>query len=217
MNINDCARLLWAWPTLKCFRRPCRYLMSDHVLRVPPLLASKLSRPFTALLHHGYTTECLHDSIIQSIPKDLKDTAIPNNYCGIVLASCLSKLLELCIWMSFPKFFCTSDLQFGSKKGFSTDLRITALDYWNLFHLRSKVRCPLLGMSKAFDMIDHGQLFLRLCISRICLTLLSNFCCSGTTISIWRLGEMVFYLHPFLWLMGSSREESYLQYCLLFT
>jgi len=22
MNINNCARLLWAWPTLKCFRRP---------------------------------------------------------------------------------------------------------------------------------------------------------------------------------------------------
>jgi len=30
MNINNCARtsarLLWAWPTLKCFRRPCRNL-----------------------------------------------------------------------------------------------------------------------------------------------------------------------------------------------
>jgi len=61
--------------------------MSDHVLRAPPLLASKLSRLFTALLHHGYTAECLRDSIIQPIPKGLKDLAISTNYRGIALPS----------------------------------------------------------------------------------------------------------------------------------
>ena len=32
-------------------------------------------------------------SIIQSIPKDLKDTAIPNNYCGIVLGFLSQKII----------------------------------------------------------------------------------------------------------------------------
>ena len=90
--------------------------MSDHVLRAPPLLASKLSSLFTALIRHGYIAECLRDSIIQPIPKGLKDPAKSTNYRGIALASCLSKLLELCILMSLP------DLQLGYKKGFSTDL-----------------------------------------------------------------------------------------------
>jgi len=142
-----------------------RSLMSDHVLRAPSVLASKLSRLFTALLRHGYTAECLRDSIIQPIPKGLKDPAISTNYHGIALASCLSKLLELCILISFPDVLCTSDLQFGYKKGFSTDLctGLLKLVSSRYIHHRSKVRCALLDMSKAFDMVDHGQLFESLC------------------------------------------------------
>ena len=66
--------------------------MSGHVLRAPPLLASKLSSLFTALIRHGYIAECLRDSIIQPIPKGLKDLAKSTNYHGIALASCLSKI-----------------------------------------------------------------------------------------------------------------------------
>jgi len=118
----DSDTVVGALKRLKLGKSDGRSLMSDHVLRAPPLLASKLSRLFTALLHHGYTAGCLRDSIIQPIPKGLKDPAISTNYRVIALASCLSKLLELCILMSFPDIFCTSDLQFGYKKGFSTDL-----------------------------------------------------------------------------------------------
>ena len=120
--------------------------MSDHVLRAPPLLASKLSSLFTALIRHGYIAECLRDSIIQPIPKGLKDPAKSTNYRGIALASCLSKLLELCNLMSLPNAFSTSDLQFGYKKGFSTDLctgllKLVSSQY---IHHGSKVRCALL-------------------------------------------------------------------------
>ena len=82
-------------------------LMSDHVLYAPPILASKLSRLFTALLRHGYTSGCLRDSIIQPIPKGFKDPAMSANYHGIALAPCFSKLLELCILMLFPDVFYT--------------------------------------------------------------------------------------------------------------
>ena len=47
------------------------------------------------------------------IPKDYKDPAMSANYCGIALASCFSKLLELYILMQFPDAFYTSDLQFS--------------------------------------------------------------------------------------------------------
>lgn len=109
-----------------CLKSDGGSLMSDHVLHPLPLLASKLSGLFTALIYHGYTAECLRYSIIQPIPKGLKNPAKSTNYRGIALASCLSQLLELCIFMSFPDVFSTSDSQFGYKKA---SQQIFALDY----------------------------------------------------------------------------------------
>jgi len=74
-------------------------LMSDLVLFAPPILASILAGPFTALIHQA---QCIQDSIIQPIPKDFAKSA---NYRGIVLASCFSKLLELCILSMFLQYF----------------------------------------------------------------------------------------------------------------
>ena len=45
-----------------------KFLMSDHT---PAILAYKMSCIFTALLWHGYVSEGLHDSIIQTIPNIL--------------------------------------------------------------------------------------------------------------------------------------------------
>ena len=134
-------------------------LMSDHVLHAPPILASKLAELFTSLLRHGHAAVCLWDSIIQPIPKGAKDPAKLCNYRGIALASCLSKLLELCILQLFPKSFNTSGLQFGFKKGCSTDLCTGLLKIVSSYYVQrgSKVRC--VDMSKAFDMVDHGHLF----------------------------------------------------------
>ena len=135
--------------------------MSDHVLYSLPILASKLAELFTSLLRHGHAAVCLRDSIIQPIPKGAKDPAKSCNYRGIALASCLGKLLELCILQLFPKFFNTSRLQFGFKKGCSTDLSTGLLKIVSSHYVQrgSKVRCALLDMSKAFDMVDHGYLF----------------------------------------------------------
>ena len=83
------------------------------------------------------------------------------HYRSIALASCFSKLLELCILMQFPDVFHTSDLQLGFKKGFSTDLctGLLKLVSSRYIHQGSKVQCALLDMSKAFDLVDHGLLF----------------------------------------------------------
>ena len=100
--------------------------MSDHVLYASPIIASKLSRLFIALLRHGCMSKCLRDSIIQPIPKGYKDPAMLANYRGIALASCCSKSLELCILMQFPEVFYTSNLQLGSRR---TSLLIYVQDY----------------------------------------------------------------------------------------
>ena len=79
---------------------------------------------FTSLLWHGHAAVCLRDSIIQPIPKGAKDPAKSCNYRGIALASCLGKLLELCILQLFPKSFNSS-----GRKG---ALQICVLDCWKL-------------------------------------------------------------------------------------
>ena len=120
--VIDSDTVVGALKWLKLGKSDGRSLMSDHVLLAPPLLASKLSSLFTALICHGYIAECLRDSIIQPIPKGLKDPAKSTNYyCGIALAFCLSKLLKLCILMSFP------NLQLAGTKRASP--QISALDY----------------------------------------------------------------------------------------
>ena len=100
---------------------------------------------FAALLCHGYTAECLCDSIIQPIPKGLKDPAISSKCPGIALASCLSKLLELCFLMSFSDVFCSSNLCSLNTKNFSTDL------------------CTGLLKLVSFPYIHHGSKFNVLC------------------------------------------------------
>ncbi len=62
------------------------------------------------------------DAIIQPIPKGSKDPSMSANYRGIALASSLSKVLEWSILLTWNHYFCTSELQFGFKSGFSTTL-----------------------------------------------------------------------------------------------
>ena len=91
--IVDSDTVICANKRLRAGKSDRKFLMSDHVLYAPPILASKLSCLFTALLLHGHTSKCLCDSIIQPIPKGYKDPAMSANYRGIALASCFSKLL----------------------------------------------------------------------------------------------------------------------------
>ena len=107
--IVDTDTVISAIKRLKAGKSNGKSSISDYVLYAPPILASKLSRLFTALLRHGYTSKCLRDSIIQPIPKGYKDPAMSANYHGIALALCFSKLLELCIMMQFPLLICSSN------------------------------------------------------------------------------------------------------------
>ena len=102
-----------------------------------------------------------HDAVIQPIPKGSKDPSVSTNYRGIALASSLSKVLEWSILLTWNHYFCTSELQFGFKPGFSTTLCSGVLKGVVSHHLNkgSKVYACLIDASKEFDTVDHCVLF----------------------------------------------------------
>ena len=63
------------------------------------------------------------DAIVQLIPKGgNKDCSLSVNYRGIALASCLSKVIELCILELYGQYLLSSQLQFGFKPRLSTTI-----------------------------------------------------------------------------------------------
>ena len=109
---------------------------------------------FTVVLRHGYMPIALRNCALKPIPKPHKDRSNSDNYRPIALAPNLSKVLERAILLCYQSFFVSSNLQFGFKSGFSTDL-CTGL-------LKCTVYGCLLDASKAFDRVDHTLLFLKL-------------------------------------------------------
>ena len=101
---------------LKTGKSDGKSLMLDHVLYTPTILAPKLAELFTSLLWNGHAPVCLRVSIIQPIPKSAKDPAKSSNYHGIALASCLGKLLELCILQLFPNSSIPQDYNLVLRK-----------------------------------------------------------------------------------------------------
>ena len=56
----------------------------------------------------------ISDAIVQPIRKGgNKDCSLSVNYRGIALASCLSKVIELCILELYGQHLLSSQLQFG--------------------------------------------------------------------------------------------------------
>ena len=68
---------------------------SDHLIFAPASFARVLAPVFTALLCHSHMPPVSRDAIIQPIPKGgNKVSSQSENYRGIALASCFSKLIE---------------------------------------------------------------------------------------------------------------------------
>ena len=76
------------------------------------------------MLQHGHVSKSLYDCTLQPIPKPGKDVSLSDDYRSIALpvAPTLSKVFKWCILIQFRPALATSNLQFGFKSGFSTDL-----------------------------------------------------------------------------------------------
>ena len=136
-------------------------LSSNHFFVAASVLAAPLSDLFTAVLRHGYMPSAVHNCILVPIPKPHKDPTVSDSYRPIALAPILSKVLEKCILLRYRSCFITSDLQFGFKRGFSTELcsGIIKNVITKYLHNGTNVFGCFLDASKAFDRVNHSLLF----------------------------------------------------------
>ena len=87
--------------------------------------------------------------------------SVSDSYRLIALAPNLSTVLEKCILFRYRFCFITSDLQFGFKQGFSTELCSGILKdvITKYLHNGTNVFGCFLDASKAFDRVNHSLLF----------------------------------------------------------
>jgi hypothetical protein len=147
--------------------KPCKSdgshgLWSSHIILAGNVILPYLSDLVTAMLIHGHCAKDLLTATLISLPKNNKASlSDENNYRGISLASCISKIVDLIIIDRYPEELRTSDLQFAFKDGNSTSMcTYLVKEIANYYNNRgSDVFMCLLDATKAFDRIHFGTLF----------------------------------------------------------
>ena len=87
-----------------------------------------LSILFKVMLYHGYYLSDLLKSTIVSIPKEKSASLFnSNNYCGISLFNCITKLYDYGIIYLGGDRLVTSDMQYAYKPCHSTNVYIAVL------------------------------------------------------------------------------------------
>ena len=80
-------------------------------------------------LIHGVVPQMFGNGVIVPIVKNKNgDITSLDNYRGITVSTCLSKLFESCIFYSYEDHFRSSPLQFGFKRNMGCSHAIFFLD-----------------------------------------------------------------------------------------
>ena len=150
-------------------------LSSDHFIHGNRQLYVLLSILFTLFLRHGFSPDSMILGTMIPIPKDKKKSLCSSsNYRAIALSSIFSKILDWIILIKEEYSLCSSELQFGFKKGLSTTQctfsMLEVIDYYNVN--KSSVCSLQLDASKAFDRVNYCKLFAELLKRNICPLLL---------------------------------------------
>ena len=140
-------------------------ISAEHLKFAPALLCNMLAKCFSTIFIHGVLPRKMLDVHLVPIVKDNRSklTSI-ENYRPIAKASCISKLLELCILHRIENFIQAAENQFGFKKAIGTDSCIYVLkEILNKFkRTNTNTFLAFLDASKAFDRIRHDLLFTKL-------------------------------------------------------
>ena len=139
-------------------------LTSDHIINGCFRLCIYLCLLYNIMSRHSFVPTCMRVATIVPIPKAGTDMSCSANYRGIALASCLGKILDRIVLNKYDKYLHTSELQFGFKKGLSTDSCTMVLKETINYYVTesSNVYSVLIDASKAFDRIDFCKLFRKL-------------------------------------------------------
>ena len=128
-------------------------------------LHALLSMCFTLFFTHCYLPLLMIETIIvPNVKNKCGNLSDSNNYRPIALATIISKLFESAILLKCEMFLDTCPNQFGFKKEHSTDMCIYVLKEFIEFYRsrNTSVFVTFLDASKAYDKIDHWQLFNKL-------------------------------------------------------
>ena len=130
-------------------------LSSDHFIHGNRQLYVLLSILFTLFLRYGPDSMIL--GTIIPFPKDKKKSLCSSsNYRAIALSSIFSKILDWIILIKEENSLCSSELQFGFKKGLSTtQCTFSMLDVIDYYNVNKSSVCSLqLDASKAFVRVN---------------------------------------------------------------
>ena len=105
-----------------------------------------------------------HYHIGLPIPKGSQSGCNSNNYRGIALSSILGKVIDLILLERLSSKLDTSHLQFGFKRGHSTNMCTMVLKETVAYYTsnESSVHCVMLDATKAFDCVDYYKMFTKL-------------------------------------------------------
>ena len=119
------------------------------------------------MLSHGFSPNSMILGTMIPISKDKKKSLCNSgNYRAIALSSIFSKILDWVILIKEEMTLCSSNLQFGFKKGTSTTQcrptfsMLETIDHYNF--MKSNAFVLMLDASKAFDRVNYCKLFRKL-------------------------------------------------------
>ena len=126
---------------------------------------------FSAMINHSYVPKNLLLSSIIPIPKDRRKSLNNIINCrSIVMCSALGKLFDNIVVHEFKDIFKTCDLQYGFKKGHSTNqcsfIVNEVVQYYR--NNDSNIYLTLLDASNAFDKVNYNKLFQLLIQKGMC-------------------------------------------------
>ena len=131
------------------------------------LLSVHLTLIFNMCTAHCYLPlDMMQTTIVPLLKNKSGDISDASNYRAIALSNCMSKLLESVLLHSFQSHDTAKDeYQFGFKPGHSTSLGCSVLkqvvDYYR--SNGSYVFACFLDLSKAFDSVNHRNMFKKTC------------------------------------------------------
>jgi len=143
-------------------------LTAEHLQHSHPALPTLLAKLFNLMMEVGYVPDDFHYSYTIPLPKgncsSVSKSLSVDDFRGISISPVLSKIFEHCILSRYMLFFCTSDNQFGFKKGSSCSHAIFTVRCVVEHYVKggSTVNLCALDLSKAFDRMNHHGLFLAL-------------------------------------------------------
>ena len=137
-------------------------LISNHVKYAPKRLHAIIAILLNTSTKHGHLPCELLVSTLTSIPKNIRHNVCDiENYRGIALSSCVSKIHDIIILNRYSQHFSTSHMQYAFKDKHGTTMCTLMLKEIASYYKRNKSETfiAMVDASKAFDRIRHDKLF----------------------------------------------------------